>query len=162
MQCSRGGRRISAWQAVTQLLHTSIGSQTINDEPGTTSHIHLELGLHGTQITQEYQPPQRSTLDMESSRIQLQCILHSPMHKCHMRAKESQSCMIKFLFQAKLNYFYLGFWRFIFFQAFQVVLFCWVLVLFYYFFYLNIHFFVSFYPRQEQEGYSCGMTEILT
>lgn len=49
-----------------------------------------------------------------------------------------------------------------FFQAFQVVLFCWVLVLFYYFFYLNIHFFVSFYPRQEQEGYSCGMTEILT
>lgn len=161
MQCFRGGRRISAWQAVTQLLHTSIGSQTINDEPGTTSHIHLELGLHGTQITQEYQPPQCSTLDMESSRIQLQCILHLPMHKCHMRAKESQLCMIKFLFQAKLNYFYLGFW-FLFSGISSGFILLGFGSLFYYFFYLNIHFFVSFYPRQEQEGYSCGMTEILT
>lgn len=77
------------------------------------------------------------------------------------RVKESCLCMMKFLSQTKLNYFSLGFWRFFFpgiSTGFTLLDFGFL----FYFFFFSIYTYPSLYSRQEQEGDSCGMTEILT
>lgn len=74
------------------------------------------------------------------------------------RVKESCLCMMKFLYQTKLNYFYSGFWR-LFFRHFKW--FCFALICLTLFFLSKHTLLCTLYPRQEQE-YSCGMTEILT
>lgn len=164
MKCFRGGRRTSAWQAVTQLSHTSIR------KPGCKWFAWILHPL-GTRAAWEINHTRISTTPVLKhwtwKAVEFSCSVFC-IYLCTnaglpMRIKESCLCTMKILFQTKLNYFYLGFWR-LFFQALQVVLFCWVLVFcFVLLFFLSKHTLLcTLYPRQEQEGYSHGMTEILT
>lgn len=104
-------------------------------------------------------------LDMESCRIQLQCILYLPMHKCWITHESKGELfmhnedplpdktelllfrILKIIFSGTSSGFiWLGFG----------FLFCFT-------FFLSKHTLLcTLYPRQEQEGYSHGMTEILT
>lgn len=154
MKCFRGGRRTSAWQTVTQLSHTSIR------KPDCKWFAWILHPL-GTRAAWEINHTRISTTPVLKhwtwKAVEFSC---SVFYIClctnaglPMRVKESCLCTMKILFQTKLNYFYLGFWR-LFFQALQVVLFCWILVFCFVllFFNLNIPFFVLCTPGRSRRG----------